>query len=451
MEKKKQQQVFVVDDSAEVRQSIQKRLEEGGYETVSFGDGLEMLTSLRRLDDPPDLVIMDIDMPRLDGFSTCRKLREYEARKQLNWSGRDPLPVLLISSDDTLENRRQGFRLGCIDFIAKPFSPDEILRSVNSFLRPETAFAGMSALVVDDSQVVRYLVGRCLARIGLQIHEAGDGQTAYEMLCDQNLDVDLVIVDYRMPRMKGDEFVYLVRRCPETAHLPVLFLSSEGDSDHIITMFRAGASDYLVKPFISEELQARVKVHLQSRLYLSQLEEMNRNLYDLAVRDSLTGLYNRRYLMDFLTRIFARIVRSGMDLGCVFFDIDHFKRINDSQGHDFGDHVLAEIGALVRRLVRGGDLAVRYGGEEFVLILPRAGLGACIGVAERLRSSIESHRFTSGDKSCRVTISAGVATVLNDNPASASELIQLADRLLYVAKSRGRNQVAPKLVVEEEV
>ncbi len=449
MEKKKQQ-VFVVDDSAQVRQSIQDQLEEGGYEAVPFADGLEMISSLVWMSEPPDLVIMDIDMPRLDGFSACKKLRKYEAQGRLKWSGRDPVPIVLISSSDTLENRRRGFRLGSIDFLAKPFTPEELLRVVDSCLRPETTFAGMSALIVDDSQVVRHLVARCLARIGLQTYEAEDGQAAYEMLCDQNLDVDLVIVDYRMPRMKGDEFVYLVRRCPETAQLPVLFLSSEGDSNHIITMFRAGASDYLVKPFITEELQARVKVHLQSRLYLSRLEEMNRNLYDLAVRDSLTGLYNRRYLMDFLTRIFTRIVRSGMDLGCVFFDIDHFKKINDSLGHDFGDHVLAEIGGLVRRLVRGGDLAVRYGGEEFVLILPRAGLNACIGVAERLRASIEAYWFSQGDDSCRVTISAGVATVLNDHPASANELIQLADRLLYVAKSRGRNQVAPMLAVEEE-
>ncbi len=451
METKRQQQVFVVDDSATVRQTIEKQLEEGGYQAVPFCDGLEMISSLRWMDEPPDLVIMDIDMPRLDGFSTCRKLRRYEAEGVLKWSGETPLPVLLISSNDTLENRRRGFRLGCIDFIAKPFSPAEILEVVDSVLRPEATFAGMSALVVDDSQVVRHLVTRCLARIGLQTHEAEDGQAAYEMLCDQYLDVDLVIVDYRMPRMKGDEFIYLVRRCPETAQLPVLFLSSEGDTEHIITMFRAGASDYLVKPFLSEELQARVKVHLQSRLYLARLEEMNRNLYDLAVRDSLTGLYNRRYLMDFLTRIFARIVRSGMDLGCVFFDLDHFKRINDSLGHDFGDHVLAEIGSLVRRQIRGGDLAVRYGGEEFVLVLPRTGLRACVGVAERLRAGIEAHRFAADGKSCRVTISAGVATVLNDNPASASELIQLADRLLYVAKSRGRNRVAPMLPAEEKV
>ncbi len=451
MGKKRQQQVFVVDDSATVRHSIQQQLEGGGYATVAFGDGLEMISSLRWMDAPPDLVIMDVDMPRLDGFSTCRKLRKYEEQGLLKWSGKTPLPVVLISSHDTLEHRRRGFRLGCLDFIAKPFTPAEILRVVDSFLRPETTFAGMSALVVDDSQVVRHLVSRCLAQVGLRAYQAEDGQAAYEMLCDQNLEVDLVIVDYRMPRMKGDEFVYLVRRCPETAQLPVLFLSSEEDSDHIITMFRAGASDYLVKPFIREELLARVKVHLQSRLYLARLEEMNRNLYDLAVRDSLTGLYNRRYLMDFLTRIFARIVRSGMDLGCVFFDLDYFKRINDSLGHDFGDHVLAEIGSLVRRQVRGGDLAVRYGGEEFVLVLPRTGLRACVGVAERLRASIEAHPFASRGKSCQVTISAGVATVLNDNPASANELIQLADRLLYVAKSRGRNQVAPMLVAEEKL
>ena len=450
MENKRQQQVFVVDDSAPVRQSIRKQLEGGGYAVQSFCDGLELISCLCWMEDPPDLVIMDIDMPRLDGFSACRKLRQYEEEGRVAWSG-NPLPVVLISANDTLDNRRRGFRLGCVDFIAKPFGPGEILQVVDSLLRPETTFAGMTALVVDDSQVVRYLVARCLARIGLQTREAEDGQAAYEMLCEQGLEVDLVIVDYRMPRMKGDEFVYLVRRCPETAQLPVLFLSSEGDSDHIITMFRAGASDYLVKPFISEELQARVKVHLQSRLYLSRLEEMNRNLYDLAVRDSLTGLHNRRYLMDFLNRIFSRIVRSGMDLGCVFFDLDHFKRINDSLGHDFGDYVLAEIGGLVRRLVREGDLAVRYGGEEFVLILPRAGLEACVGVAERLRTTIETHRFSSADRSCRVTISAGVATVLNDNPASAAELIQLADRLLYVAKSRGRNQVAPRLAAEERV
>jgi len=160
----------------------------------------------------------------------------------------------------------------------------------------------MTALVVDDSAGLRRMVGTCLERIGLEVIEAENGRQAFELIKENMVQTDLCIVDYDMPVMRGDEFIHLTRQFPEAEHLPMLSLSGINDPQAVLRMFRAGASDYLVKPFIAEELLARVQVHLQLRRHMKNLEEINRNLYDKAVNDSLTGLRNKRFSRNLLKK-----------------------------------------------------------------------------------------------------------------------------------------------------
>lgn len=434
------QTVVVVDDSATMRIVIQKELELAGYTVITFSDGMEALASLRWMQQPPDLITLDIDMPRMNGFACCEHIREMEAQGLLG-NGDTQIPILFVSANDTFENRSRGFHLGSLEFISKPFARGEITTAVNKVLRPQSIFSGMTALVVDDNPSVRKMVGSCLERIGLGIMEADDGREAYEML-RENLDrIDLTIVDFDMPIMRGDEFIHLARRIPEAGHLPMLSLSGAGDPHAVLRMFRAGASDYLVKPFIAEELLARVQVHLQLRRHMRHLEEMNRNLYDKAVNDALTGLRNKRYFQEAFEEMFARAQRADTDISCLFFDLDHFKKVNDSCGHAFGDYVLKTIGALVKKNVRVGDLAARFGGEEFVVVLPSTGLELALFVAEKIRALVEAQLFSDQGRQWPVTISIGVSSLKGGQPISADSLLQLADQALYLAKDGGRNRV----------
>jgi two-component system cell cycle response regulator len=435
-----QHTVVVVDDSATMRTVIHKELEVAGYKVVTFSDGLEALSSLRWMQTPPDLITLDIDMPRMDGFTCCQHLREME-EQGLFGNGQSRIPVLFVSANDTLDNRSRGFHLGSLEFISKPFARGDIAAAVNRVLRPQATFAGMVALVVDDNPSIRRMVCGCLERIGLAIIEAENGRRAFEIIQERIATIDLVIVDFDMPVMRGDEFVHLTRQLPEAEHLPMLSLSGSSESQAILRMFRAGASDYLVKPFIAEELLARAQVHLHLRRYMRHLEGMNKNLYDRAVNDALTGLRNKQYFLEAYTEMFARAQRSGGDISCLFFDLDHFKKVNDTCGHDFGDYVLQTVGEVMKKNLRCGDLAARFGGEEFVVVLPNAGLDQAKFVAEKIRVLIETHQFSKQGRDWVVTVSIGVASLLGHRPATPLDLLQIADRALYLAKDAGRNQV----------
>ncbi|WP_028579299.1 diguanylate cyclase [Desulfogranum japonicum] len=434
--------VLVVDDSATMRTIIRRELNAEGYETILFQDGLEAVSSLAWMESPPDLITLDIDMPRMDGFTCCELLRQQEA-KGLFGKEASPVPVLFVSANDTMENRRRGFQLGSLEFISKPFKRGDIAKAVNRLLKPEKEYEGMGVLLVDDDPLVRQLVSNSLKCIGVTIFEACDGQEGYDLFLANYKHIDLVIFDICMPRMNGDEFLYLLRQLPQAENLQTLFFSGNANTDMILTMFRMGVRDYLVKPFIAEELLARVRNQLDLRNYINQLEKVNQNLYELAVRDSLTGLYNKRYFNENTQAMVARHTRNGQILSCLFFDIDFFKKVNDSCGHAFGDYVLKTIGELLLKNTRAGDLVARYGGEEFVIALPDTDLQSAHGKAEQLRKLVESTSFADREQTWKVTISIGVSCIpVNDGKgANVQLLLEQADQALYRAKEGGRNQV----------
>ncbi len=434
------QTVMVVDDSSTMRTIIKRELEKAGYTVITFSDGMETLAALRWLQDPPDLITLDIDMPRMNGFVCCEQIRAWETEGVIGQAN-SRIPILFVSANDNLENRRRGFHLGSLEFISKPFGRGEITAAVNKVLRPQATYSGMTVLVVEDNFNLRRMVGNCLERIGIRVLEAENGSQAFQLVRDNLAHIDMCIVDYAMPVMQGDEFIHLARQLPEAEHLPMLAISGAGESEAILRMFRAGTNDYLVKPFIAEELLARVQVHLQLRRYMHSLEEMNRNLYDKAVNDALTGLRNKRFFQESFEEMFARTLRSRSDISCLFFDLDHFKRVNDTCGHAFGDYVLKTVGQLLKKNLRIGDLAARFGGEEFVVVLPNTNLTQALIVGEKIRLLVETHHFSDQGRQWPVTVSIGVATYKYDQPDSAAGLLQLADEALYLAKNGGRNRV----------
>lgn len=304
----------------------------------------------------------------------------------------------------------------------------------------------MSAvLIVDDASTIRKKVRRCLEEAGLfdRYLEANNGLEAIQILLQE--PVDLVICDLMMPQMDGVRFLEFLRTNELLDRILIIMLTSRGSVPDLVRTLDLGAVDFIHKPFHPEELRARVRVLLRIKHLQDELRARMKELEETSMRDPLTGLYNRRYLYDALSRELNRSRRFSLKVSVLLLDMDHFKEINDTYGHQRGDEILRELATLIRSMLRGYDFAVRYGGDEFVIILSQnTVLGARI-VAERLRKTVaENPRLRELAGGQPVTISVGVATYPDDveGREDVEALIIAADKALYEAKRMGRNQVA---------
>lgn len=296
-------------------------------------------------------------------------------------------------------------------------------------------------LVIDDSPAIREQVVRTLSEFSLfdQYKEAKDGLEGFKTLIESK--ADLVICDVDMPRMDGFKFLQLVESRPELQGVPIIMLTGMMDFNSKIKGLEQGASDYLTKPFDAGELVARVKVQLKIKSLQDELKNANELLKRLTNIDHLTNLFNRRYLTEILDGEFFRARRNNEYLSLVIVDIDYFKKVNDTYGHQNGDIVLAAVASLAQRQLRAYDSAARYGGEEFVLVIPGTSLIGGAMVAERLRQAVLEHSFPAPMEDLTVTVSAGVATYPSPQVDSVDSLFRQADEALYRAKQSGRNRV----------
>lgn len=298
-----------------------------------------------------------------------------------------------------------------------------------------------SILIIDDSETIRHNIRETLDSHGLfkTFHEAGDGVEGFKALIENR--VDIILCDLEMPRMDGFKFLAMLATREELRDIPVIMLTSHEDRDFKVRGLEQGASDYITKPFDPGELVARVKVHLKLKTLQDQLKRSNELLTQLSNTDHLTGLYNRRFLVDALGKEFQRASRKQGHLSLVMLDIDYFKRVNDTYGHQAGDAVLVALAGMVRQHLRSYDVAARYGGEEFLLVLPEATLEESVAVAERLRHETTELAFDRNLRDLCLTISLGVAAYPDNHADSMESLIWQADEALYQAKQNGRNRV----------
>lgn len=260
--------ILTVDDSAVARRLIRHELEPTGCEVLEAGtgeDGLDRLAAER-----PGLVTLDVHMPGIDGFETCRRIRALELMRD---DGPDcGVPIVFVTADDTLAGRMEGFRAGAANFIVKPFQPGAVRRAVEALLWPP-ARAGLRALVADDSPLVRRIVCAALGQLGVESVQVGDGQEALALLRRDPDGVELVISDYIMTHMNGDALCRAIRADPSLSRLPVLVLSALERAHDLRVIFRAGASDFLPKPFVKEVFLSRVAALLQGHAAAEAVRE----------------------------------------------------------------------------------------------------------------------------------------------------------------------------------
>jgi two-component system cell cycle response regulator len=447
--------VLVVDDIPANVKLLEARLTAEYFDVVTATNGPEALAVCRAA--ACDIVLLDVMMPQMDGFEVCRRLKADPATHHI--------PVVMVTALDQPSDRVRGLEVGADDFLTKPVSETALIARVRSLVRLK---------LVSDELRMRAMTSR---EIGIQgpgidaIADSGrngrillvdDRRSSYERLAatlssEHEVDVetdanaalfhvaesayDVLIVSLGLENFDALRLCSQIRSLERTRHLPILILAEPEDNARLLRGLEIGVNDYLVRPIDKNEMLARVRTQIRKKRYSERLRENVQQSIEMAVTDVLTGLHNRRYMEMHLAALVDQSTARGKPLSVLVLDIDHFKSINDSYGHDAGDDVLREFGARIRKSIRGIDLACRIGGEEFVIVMPETDLAVAGMVAERLRRRIAAEAFAiSGATPIPVTISIGLAAlaVPTDTPTA---ILRRADQALYRAKRDGRNRV----------
>lgn len=294
-------------------------------------------------------------------------------------------------------------------------------------------------LIVDDDPQITMLMTAILQSSGFEIHVSSSGADALKVIDEK--EPHLVLLDINMPGISGLETLEIVRKREE--YTSVVLVSGNSGTEDVIKGLELGADGYICKPFNPHELVARVKAQLRIKTLTDELTEANKKLQALVDIDDLTGLYNMRGTFEKIELEISRNRRFGSGICAIMLDMDHFKRVNDDHDHLFGSFVLKEVGSIIKKSLRDVDFGVRYGGDEFMVVLTGTDYQGAMSYSERLRKSIEAYDFNNGEHRMDLTTSMGLA-VLKPNGAhtvTAKELVQWADKALYESKETGRNRV----------
>jgi two-component system, cell cycle response regulator len=290
----------------------------------------------------------------------------------------------------------------------------------------------MRVLIADDDPFARRVMQHALQQWGYEVIAVEDGTAAWNVLREPNAP-PLAILDWVMPGLDGVDLCRLIRANGDASFTYVVLLTGRSTKQDVVNGIASGADDFIAKPFDPHELQVRLRTG-------RRIVEMQRALLEQATRDALTRLWNRRSIESILDKELARSVRSAASVGVLVVDIDHFKQLNDTHGHAAGDVALREVSALFEGVLRPSDSVGRYGGEEFLIVLPDCELAGALATAERVRETVAGCKLRLAERSVSVTVSIGAA-VTGGQCIESAELIALADAALYRAKRNGRNRV----------
>jgi two-component system cell cycle response regulator len=451
--------ILVVDDIPANVKLLEVRLLAEYFEVLTAGNGEDAIEACEN--GKVDVVLLDVMMPGMDGFEVCRRLKADPATQHI--------PVIMVTALDQVVDRVRGLEAGADDFLTKPVNDLQLMTRVKSLVRLKTLTdelrlraattrnIGIEELlarrVPDDETLPRVLlvderpssserIGRFLAGQA-ELDVVSDPQAGFFQAAEAPYECMLIstaFANYDPLRLCSQ-----IRSLDRTRFLPIILLADTGEENRIVRGLELGINDYLVRPIDRQELTARLRTQVKRKRYNDELRASVAQTIEMAVTDALTGLHNRRYLDSHLKTLFDRAVSRRRPLSMMITDLDRFKSINDTHGHDGGDDVLREFARRLRKNVRGIDLACRYGGEEFVIVMPDTEASVAEKVAERIRAEIERHPFPVGKtgQTIALTISVGVSSVLR-GPDAVEDLIKRADLALYEAKSGGRNRVVAK-------
>jgi len=307
-----------------------------------------------------------------------------------------------------------------------------------------SAMAKAKILLVEDDKIQAAVAKDYLESTGYEVMSVRDGKSAIKMAKTQ--PVDLILLDLILPDLDGNEVCRWLKLNEDTRGIPIIILTVKGSTMEKVTGLEAGADDYLPKPYNEVELNARIYACLRTKALQDELRKKNRQLEEvlsqvevLAITDPLTELFNRRHFTTTIEKEFSRTARFLSPTSCLIIDIDYFKKVNDEYGHNAGDQVLKEIAKIIQSCMRNIDTIARWGGEEFIALLPETGKENALQAAQRILEAISDHKFSGIPN--KITVSIGVASVPEPSVDTTEKLIHAADLALYEAKAKGRNRI----------
>lgn len=449
--------VLVIDDILPNVKLLEAKLSGEYFDVITALSGAEGIEKAET--QSPDIILLDVMMPVMDGFEACQRLKSNPATAHI--------PIVMVTALTDATDRVRGLEAGADDFLSKPVNDIALMARVRSLVRlkmmvdewrvrestaSQFGFVGnRMSLLSEPSEKARVLVVEdrdfeaekfieTLKRDDDNVIAVKAGEQALQQ-CQQN-DFDIITISLDLAGEDSLRLISQLRSHDRTRSIPILMVADEADMKRIARGLELGAYDYILRPVDRNELLARVRTQVRRKRYQDHLRSNYEMSLSLALTDSLTGLFNRRYLMVHLEKLLTKTRETSKALCVMMLDIDHFKHVNDTYGHAVGDEVLKTFAERISKRLRGVDLIARLGGEEFVVIMPDTNIDIAILVAERLRRVIADEPFavSAGPGHIPVTVSIGAAIVENGN-MTVEQAIKAADEELYHAKENGRDCV----------
>ncbi len=448
--------ILVVDDIPTNAILLEARLTAEYFEVITAGNGPDALEAIEK--SKPDIVLLDVMMPGMDGFEVCRRIKSNPLTLHI--------PVIMVTALDQSEDRIKGLEAGADDFLTKPVNDIALLARVKSLVRLKTITdelrlrsvtgeemgilenspwdSNLSAipgriLLVEDNVADARLVCAALSPPHEIIQESNPVEAIMKAA---EVSLDLIIVSLNLEAFDGLRLCSQLKSLERTRQIPILIIISPGEDGRLVRGLDLGVNDYIMRPIDENELFARARTQFRRKRYTDQLRQALQDTIERAVRDGLTGLHNRRYMETHMKTLFESAMNRGKDLSFLMMDIDLFKAVNDTHGHDIGDKVLIEFAQRALKGIRSNDLLCRYGGEEFALIMPDTGKDVAFQIADRMRAAMADAPFVidDGKTVLNITMSVGVGAI--ESPTDKPEdVMKRADKALYQAKREGRNRV----------
>lgn len=449
--------ILVVDDILANVRLLEAKLSAEYFEVVTAMNGVDALEAVQR--NKPDIILLDVMMPGIDGIEVCKRIKANPATQHI--------PVIMVTALDQQEDRVRGLEAGADDFLTKPVDDISLFCRIKSLARlkmlsdelraratsSESIGLSMRGINAQETRPGNVLVidqrSTFVDRVKVALagkHEVtviDDPATAIARISENPVSFELIIINI----LDGEEFDGL-RLCSQlkslerTRQIPILIVVAPDDQQRLLRALDMGVNDYLIRPIDKQELLARVNTQVRRSRYTEQLRRSVQASIEMAVIDALTGLYNRRYMETHLSHLVDHSINRGKALAALAIDVDFFKVVNDTHGHDVGDKVLQELAQRIRDCVRNVDIACRVGGEEFIVILPATDIDVAQKIAERVRKAVSTKPFNSGASEgvLNITVSVGISALAGPHD-KVDEFLKRADQALYKAKREGRNRV----------
>jgi two-component system cell cycle response regulator len=447
--------VLVVDDILPNVKLLEAKLSSEYYDVLTATSGEEALLKVQH--DSPDIVLLDVMMPGMDGFEVCRRIKANPAVAHI--------PVVMVTALTDSSDKVRGLQAGADDFLSKPVNDTALMARVRSLVRLKMTIdewrvrentasqlgvtdekanvmdepvEGANILLVEDQDFETDKIIATFKQDSDTITSVKSGMEAMELAAGHNFD--LMIISLNLRKEDGLRLCSHLRSNERTRAVPILMLATEEDMGRIAHGLEIGAHDYLMRPIDRNEILARARSQIRRKRFQDRLRANYEISLSMALTDSLTGLYNRRYMEVHLQKLLQKNESQKKALAVLVLDVDHFKDVNDTYGHSVGDEVLKTFAFRLKDNLRSFDLVTRLGGEEFVAILPDITVDMAHFIAERLRRSIGEKSFKCSAPSGAITVTTSVGgAIIESGNHTVQSVLDRADKALYQAKNSGRN------------